>query len=271
MSVTAAPLRAGRHPSVRVLGYTLLRYKRTWRGSLTESFLYPFFFLIAMGIGLGHLVNAHSDQTHAIQSFGGVSYVVFIAPGVLVATAMQLAVGESTWPVLGGIRWERTWHAMLAAPIRVSDVLNGHLAFIGLRVVVSATAFLLVIAAFGDIRSPLAVLALPTAVLTGLAFAAPITAFAATREQDTSFSVIYRLGIVPLFLFSGTFFPISQLPGWLQLVARVSPLYQAVTLSRALVVGGANWADAGHAAYLLAMVVIGVVAGRRTFARRLAQ
>jgi lipooligosaccharide transport system permease protein len=263
---------SGRHPALRVLGYMLLRYKRTWRGTLTESFLYPLFFLVGMGIGLGHLVNRHVAATHLATGFGGASYVMFIAPGVLAATAMQLSVGESTYPVLGGIRWERTYHAMLAAPIRVRDILSGQLCWVGLRVGASSAIFLAIIAAFGDVRSPLAVLALPAAVLTGLAFAAPVTAFSATREQDNSFAILFRLGIIPLFLFSGTFFPITQLPGWLQSIARVTPLYQAVELCRGLVLGGEGALDAvAHTAYLVALVIIGVAVGRITFERRLSQ
>jgi lipooligosaccharide transport system permease protein len=272
LSAPALPAGQGRHPALRVLGYMLLRYKKTWRGTLTESFLYPLFFLVGMGIGLGHLVNQHVASTHQATGFGGASYVMFIAPGVLAATAMQLSVGESTYPVLGGIRWERTYHAMLAAPIRVRDILSGQLCWVGLRVAASSAIFLAIMAAFGDVRSLLAVLALPAAVLTGLAFAAPITAFAATREQDNSFAILFRLGIIPLFLFSGTFFPITQLPGWLQLIARITPLYQAVELCRGLVLGGEGALDAlGHMAYLVALLVIGVAAGRITFERRLAQ
>jgi lipooligosaccharide transport system permease protein len=106
-------------------------------------------------------------------------------------------------------------------------------------------------------------------VLTGIAFAAPVSAFAATQDKDSSFSTLYRFAIIPMFLFSGTFFPISQLPAWLQLVAYVTPLYHGVALCRDLTLGQVGWADLGHVAYLCALVAIGYAAGRRTFARRL--
>ena len=115
-------------------------------------------------------------------------------------------------------------------------------------------------------------MAFPAAVLTGGAFAVPVMAFSATQETDQSFVVIYRFAIVPLFLFSGTFFPISQLPGWLQLVARCTPLYQGVSLCRSLVLGRISvTGDLGHGLYLVAMAVLGVLAARDSYRRRLVQ
>ena len=105
-------------------------------------------------------------------------------------------------------------------------------------------------------------LALPAAVLTGIAFAA-------TQDKDSAFSTLYRFAIIPMFLFSGTFFPISQLPSWLQLLAYVTPLYHGVALCRDLTLGLVGWSDLGHAAYLCGLAAIGYAAGRRTFSRRL--
>ena len=100
-------------------------------------------------------------------------------------------------------------------------------------------------------------------------FAAPVAAFAATQDKDSAFSTLYRFAIIPMFLFSGTFFPISQLPQWLQVVAYVTPLYHGVTLCRDFTLGQVGWADVGHAAYLCALVAVGYVASRRTLAWRL--
>ena len=124
-------------------------------------------------------------------------------------------------------------------------------------------------AIFGVVYSPWAILALPAAVLTGMAFAGPVSAFAATQDKDSSFSTLYRFAIIPMFLFSGTFFPVSQLPTWLEIVAYCLPLYHGVSLCRDLTLGQVSWADLGHVAYLSALLAAGYAAGRRTFAKRL--
>jgi lipooligosaccharide transport system permease protein len=253
---------------LRAYQYNLLAYKRTWRGSLTTTFLYPVLYLAAMGVGLGHLI-AHGSSDRAV---GGVPYLWFLAPGLLAGTAMQIATNEATFPVMAGIKWLKTYWAMLATPLEVTDVLYGHLLWIVTRVVLASSVFLAVMALFGTVASPWAVAAFPAAVLTGAAFAAPMMAFSATRETDRSFVVVYRFGIVPLFLFSGTFFPVTQLPGWLQVVARCTPLYQGVSLCRGLVLGRVSpWDACGQAAYLLVMLVGGVLAARITYRRRLVQ
>jgi lipooligosaccharide transport system permease protein len=181
-------------------------------------------------------------------------------------------VNEATFPVMAGIKWLKTYWAMLATPLEVTDVLYGHLLWIVTRVALASSVFLAVMALFHTVPSAWAVAAFPAAVLTGAAFAAPMMAFSATRETDKSFVVLYRFAIVPLFLFSGTFFPVAQLPGWLQVVARCTPLYQGVSLCRGLVLGRVSgWDAIGHAAYLLVMMVGGVVVARITYRRRLVQ
>jgi lipooligosaccharide transport system permease protein len=255
---------------IRPYQYFALAYRRTWRGTLTTSFLEPVLYLLAMGIGLGHLVNHHLASRGQASRLGGVGYVAFIAPGVIVATAMQTATNASMYPVMAGIKWLRTFQAMLATPVEVRDVLYGHLAWVATRVALNAAIFLGILACFGDVYSPLAALVLPLTVLTGLAFSAPVTAFTALQDSDSGLALMYRLGIVPLFLFSGTFFPITQLPGWLQLVARITPLYHAVALSRALVLGRIGLASSlEHVAYLVVMSAVGIFVARRCFHRRL--
>jgi lipooligosaccharide transport system permease protein len=253
---TPAPLRA--------LSYWAYQYKRTWRGSITTSFLYPVLYLAAMGIGLGSLVNRHSHEVDHVR------YLVFLAPGLLAATAMQIGGNEATYPVMGGIKWDRTYYAMLSTPLRVVDVLVGHLTWIAVRVLTVSVIYVAVMAAFGTVLSPWVLVAIPAAVLTGSAFSAPIAAYAAAQESETGFSTIYRMILVPLFLFSGTFFPVSQLPGWLQGVAEATPLYHGVALCRDFTLGRIHpAADTVHAGYLLALTAIGVVIGMRTFTRKL--
>lgn len=249
---------------LRSFGYWSYQYKRIWRSSITTSFLYPVLYLAAMGVGLGSLVNRH------VHHVGGVPYLDFVAPGLLAATAMQIGSNESMYPVMGAIKWYRSYFAMLATPLRVVDVLRGHLAWIAARLVLVSSIYLAVVAAFGVVRSPWAVLALPAAVATGMAFAAPIAAFAATQDKDVGFITIYRFVLIPLFLFSGTFFPVAQLPAWLRPVAYATPLYHGVSLCRGLTLGTATpWASLGDAAYLLALAGVGYWLARGTFRRRL--
>ncbi|HEY6279028.1 MAG TPA: ABC transporter permease [Streptosporangiaceae bacterium] len=249
----------------RQLRFWLTDYRRTWRGSIYSSVLNPVLFLGAIGLGLGSLVNAHGTAR-----LGGVSYLDFLAPGLLAATAMQTAVGECTYPVFGSVKWNRTYQAAAASPLGPADIYHGHVLFTTMRLVMNCSIFMAVAVAFGALHSRGALLALPVAVLTGLAFATPIEAWSVSRTRDTSFAMIYRFGMIPLFLFSGIFFPLSQLPGWLRPVAYATPLWHGVALCRALSLGTATAGAAlGHVAYLAALATAGILAGNRTYRRRL--
>jgi lipooligosaccharide transport system permease protein len=249
---------------VREFRFWLTDYRRTWRGSVISSVLGPLLYLGALGAGLGSLVNRHAGGTL------GVTYLTFIAPGLLAATAMQTAFGEALYPVLGSVKWVQNYFAAVASPLRPADVFRGHLLFVVLRLTMNCGVFLALIAVFGATRSPLAIASLPVAVLTGLAFAPALMGWAVTRTRDTSFSVLMRFVMVPMFLFSGTFFPVTQLPGWLQPVAYVSPLWHGVELCRTLSLGTTDLSGAAvHAAYLLALAAAGYAAALRTYQRRL--
>lgn len=255
-------------PALRVYEHQALVYRRSFRSSIATSFLNPILYLTAMGVGLGSYVNRGGGAA----VLGGLSYLVFLAPGLLAAAAMQTAAGESTWSVLGAIKWQKTYLAMLATPIGVRDLVFGHLAWVTTRLLLVTSIFLGVMVVFGATSGPEAILAVPAAVLTGLAFAAPISAFSATQENEHAFNAIFRFGVIPLFLFSGTFFPISQLPGFLQPVAWATPLWHGVELCRGLALGTIDPpAMAVHTAYLLVVTGLGVAAALWTYHRRLAQ
>ncbi|MBV8980893.1 MAG: ABC transporter permease [Acidimicrobiia bacterium] len=253
--------------SVRSLQSWAYRYKRTWRGSAVSSVLQPVLFLAAMGLGLGSLVNrGHS------RSLGGVSYLVFLAPALLAAAAMQTAAMEAAWPVMAAVKWLKTYDAMLATPLRVRDILAGHLTWIGVRILMVCTVFFVVMAAFGAIKSPEAVFLIPVGLLTGLAFAAPIAGYAVTLERDSGLTALFRFGVMPMFLFSGTFFPVSQLPVGLRPVAYITPLWHGVDLCRHLALGEASFLGSiAHVAYLLAWFVGGCLIANATYRRRLVQ
>jgi len=252
--------------ALRSYEYWLFQYKRTWRGSVVSTVLFPVLFLASMGLGLGSLVDSSASR-----GVDGLPYLVFLAPGLLAATAMQTAVGESTYPVMGAIKWIKTYHAMLATPLGVLDVLVGHLLYIGVRVLIGSTIFLAVMTAFGAVDSPLALLTLPAALLTGLAFATPVVAYSAVLENDYGFAVLLRFVVVPLFLFGGVFYPVTQLPLVLEQLAYLTPLWHGVALSRELALGTATVGSTLlHVAYLAVWIVVGFAFAVRNYQRRLA-
>jgi lipooligosaccharide transport system permease protein len=251
--------------SVRAFRCWLLMYRRTWRSSIWSSFFGPLFYLGAMGYGLGSLVDKNGTA-----SLGGVPYVVFVAPAVLAVQSMNSGLSNALFPVFGGIHWNKIYLAARATMLRPADIFRGHLLFMTMRLTMNSACFVILMAALGLIRSPWAVLLLPAAVLTGLAFATPSAAWAVTLERDTQMNYPIRFGAVPLMLFSGTFFPITQLPAWVRPLAYATPLWHGVALCRALSLGRV---DAGSAAidvgYLIALAGIGLWAGSRTYRRRL--
>jgi lipooligosaccharide transport system permease protein len=247
-----------------VVGHHALVYRRTWRGSIISRFLSPLFFLLSMGLGLGALVD---DSAGGV---GGMPYLQFVVPGILAMQAMMTAFGESTYAVMGYIKWNQMYAAMLATPLRVVEVLGGHLCLVAFHLFTGALIFVAVAAPFGAFASWWVLLAVPVAVLTGLAFAVPTFALAARLENDNGFSILFRFVMTPLMLFSGTFFPIDQLPVWMQPLAWVTPLWHGVELSRSaaqgVLPGALGWA---HLGVLLVYVGVGWVLARRSFQRRL--
>jgi lipooligosaccharide transport system permease protein len=239
---------------LRQADYWRTVYRRTWKGSVITSFVQPLFYVAAMGVLLGEYVDAGDASLE-----GAPSYLAYIAPGLLAAQGMQIAAGEVMWPVMGAIKWNRTYYGMIATPLRISDVVAAHLGFVLFRVATSCAVFALVLAPF-DVYTSVsgAVLAFLASVLTGMAFAAPIYAFAAGVKTEQWFAMLFRLGVLPLFLFSGAFFPITNLSPWMEAVARVTPLWQGVDLARMATLG--TWdADVAlvHFVYLSVMCAFG--------------
>ena len=251
--------------SVRALRCWLTVYRRIWRSSVWSSVLGPLFYLGALGYGLGSLVDKHGTAR-----LGGVPYVAFVAPAILAVQAMNSALSEASFPVFGSVKWNKIYIAAQATPLRPADIFRGHLLFIVLRIAMNSAVFILIMALFGTIRSAWAVLLLPAAVLTGVAFAAPVAAWAVTLKRETPFNYLFRFGAVPMMLFSGTFFPVTQLPGWLQPVAYATPLWHGVALCRAFSLGGVDPGGVAiHVAYLTVLAGAGLWAGARTYRRRL--
>lgn len=264
---------AGRSPTP--LGGTLLAvewkwtwYRRNWRATAVSSILQPLLFLLAFGVGFGTLVDGTG---RAAQATGGADYLVWLAPALLAVSAVQTAVFDSTYPVLSGFKWQRFYLAMTATPISPGQVLSGHLVWTALKIAGSGAVYVGLIALFGGVRSPGIALALLAAVLAGTAVAALVAAFTAgVDDEGSSFNVLFRLVLIPMTLFSGTFFPVANLPAWVRPVSWVSPLWHGTELARAAVLGGlAPLAALGHVAYLVALLAAGAWVGVRRFRRRL--
>jgi lipooligosaccharide transport system permease protein len=252
------------HPTYAAFEHRMVAYRRTWRGSVLSSFLLPVLFLLAMGLTVGGYV----DRGGAL----GVRYLDFIAPGLLASTALQVAVGESSYPVFDGFSWTRTYHSIRATPVRITDMVVGHLAYVLLRVGVSAAAFLIVMVAFGAVHSAWAPAAVPIALLVGLATAAPVFAFSATIRTDGMFAVLFRFAVIPMTLFAGVFFPVGSLPVAARLLAYISPLWHGVELTRAATLGTATaWGVWVHLGFLVVWSAAGCLLAIHRFTRRLAE
>jgi lipooligosaccharide transport system permease protein len=263
-TATAGARATLRFPGLRKLEHSLLVYRRIWRGTFFGTILSPVLYLTALGVALGSLVPT-------MTAFGGVPYITFLAPGLLTAQAMQTATIEGSWPLFAGFKWNKTFEAMIGTPQGVRDVVLGHLYWLVVRLAIVTGVFLLVMVLFGAVHSATFLLAWPAAILTGVAFGMPMAAWTATRKQENSFSIIFRFIITPLFLFSGTFFPIEQLPDQIEWVAWLTPLFHGVDLARRLAIGiGLDpLVLAIHVLVLVAMAVVGTSIAFVTFRRRL--
>lgn len=250
---------------LRVAEREIVVFAKSWHGSVFSAVVTPLLFLGAMGLGLGGLIDARGREVE------GLSYLEFLAPGLLAASVFQNAAQESMWAVMGGMKWVRSFHGMAASPLRPADVYAGFVLYTGaFRSLVTAVPFILVAAVLGGVPSWWGALALPAAMLGAFVASAPLAAYAATQESDASFGVLSRVVITPLFLLSGTFFPVGQLPEAIQPLAWLSPLWHAAELARAATTGrGDPWVAVGHVAVLLAVIAAGAAWGRRTFARAL--
>lgn len=254
-------------PPIRVWESHVRVYRAIWRSNMLGSFLQPLLYLIGMGIGVGALVDDGPDSTELL---GGLTYFQFFAPALLATSAMIVCSSEGTWPVLLGFKFDRTYHAAAATPLTPGQVLGGVALWQTTKALITGTGVALALCLFPDTRTLGLVPAIGFAVLTGIAFAAPLTAWTATREQEHSFPTIQRFVITPLFLFAGAFYPIEQLPEWLQVVAKTTPIWHGVELCRASVNGQLELGSTlAHVAYLCLFAVVGWSLARRTFTTRL--
>jgi lipooligosaccharide transport system permease protein len=252
--------------AARQYDYWSTVYQRTWKGTVVSSFVTPLLYVLAMGVLLGGFIKGDPATLE-----GADSYLAFIAPGLVAAQSMQAAVGEATYPVMSMVKWQRIYYGMHATPLRPVDIVTAHLGFLVFRLATTSAVFLLVLAPFGVYHSVLgAVGAWLVSILIGLAIGVPVYAFSVGAKDEWSFALIFRLGVIPQFLFSGAFFPISNLNPTLEALAKLTPLWHGVDLTRMLTLGTLEAGPAlGHLAYLVVLVSLGFWFAVRRLTRRL--
>ncbi|MCW2807738.1 MAG: type transporter [Marmoricola sp.] len=250
----------------RLVDYWATVYLRTWKGSVVSSFLVPLLYILAMGVLLGGFIKGDPSKLE-----GATSYLAFVAPGMVAAQAMTTVFGEVTYPVMGMIKWQRIYYSMIATPLTVGDIVFAQLGFVMFRVATVCAVFLAVMSPFGVFASWWGVLvAFFVQLLIGLAFATPIFALTAAMKDESAFSLVFRLGMIPLFLFSGAFFPITNLSAAMEWFARLTPLWHGVDLTRMLVLGTVDVSMAVvHVVYLGLLAAAGWWLTVRNLQRRL--
>jgi lipooligosaccharide transport system permease protein len=255
--------------SLRYAESEVIAYRRTWRGTVITSFVNPVFFLAAMGLGLGQLVDGGTGQSLPIP------FVPFVASGLIAANAMQNGASDGAFPVMAGVIWRKNFLGTITTPLGPTDIVWGRLIWGVGRLTFTLLVFVVIAVLFGALEIGPALLAIAPGVLTGIAFTSVITAWTLTRDDGRSLSTLFRFAIVPMFLFSGTFFPISQLPDWLEPMAYVTPLFHGVELARKIALPGVNgsivtdmsmWV---HVAYLGVMTAVGIYLSIRFLDRRI--
>lgn len=248
------PAARGGRLAVRVVERNALIARRTWL-VIASGFAEPVFYLLAVDRGLGDLVG-----TVAGPDGSPVSYAMFAAPALLAAAAMNGAVYEATFAVFFRLRYQKVYEPMLATPVRPSDIAVGEIVWSQVRGLGYATAFLVIMAVLGLVGSPWALLAVPAAVLLGFAFGA--IGVAAVTVMHTWVDLdMTNLALVPLFLFSATFYPLDVYPRALQLVTQLSPLYHGVALIRGLTLGVVGPGLLWHVVVLVSFTVLAGLVG----------
>jgi lipooligosaccharide transport system permease protein len=253
--------------TIRVWESHVAVYKRVWHAHVLLAFVQPTLYLLGIGLGVGALVDANTDSP---ASLGGISYFAFLAPALLATTAMLSGGQASLWEVLDGFMWSNRYRAMAATPLTPGQIASGLALWHATRTAIGVTGVAVVLTFFDETRTWALLLAVPVAVLTGLAFALPLSAFSALQQSGAPFPTVIRFVLLPMFLFGGAFFPIEQLPEWLQPVAHLTPLWHGIELCRGAVIDEVDPGNvAVHLGVLVGYAVAGWAACRVTFARRL--
>ncbi|MGH3425262.1 MAG: ABC transporter permease [Nocardioidaceae bacterium] len=260
LRVTPLP---GRFGAGKLVERNFLVFRRSWLVFLT-GFLEPVFYLLSIGVGVAALVGELT-----LPGGGTIGYTAFIAPAMLAASAMNGAIFDATYNVFFRLRYAKLYDVVLATPLRPWDVAVGEVAWALVRGTVYSAAFVVVMVAMGLVSSWWAVLALPAAMLIAYGFAGMAMGLTTFMRSWQDFEFI-QLAIMPMFLFSATFYPLEAYPGLLRWVVEATPLYQGVALERGLTTGTIGWQEAvWHVGYLVAMGTLGLWIASRRLARLL--
>ena len=254
-------------PIIRAWESHLTLYRAIWKSNVLGSFIQPLLYLVGMGLGVGALVDSGERSDVLLD---GLTYFQFLAPGLIATTAMLISANEAMWPVTGGFKWMRSFHAQAATPLMPRQIMGGVALWHATKALIAVVGVTSVLVLFDGTRGWGLLLAVPFGVLTGVAFSAPVMAWSASRETDHSFPTINRFVIMPLFLFGGAFYPVSQLPDWMEPSAKVTPLWHGVELTRGAVHGRLELGSTlVHVAVLASLAAAGWFLAARSFARRL--
>jgi lipooligosaccharide transport system permease protein len=229
----------------------------------------PVAYLFAMGVGLATLVDTNSGA-----AFGGVSYLAFIAPALLISAAVMTAANEFTFPVMDGFKWRRVYYGPHASPLTPEQIASGHIMAVSLRFLLQSAIYFVVVALFGASPSGWGWVSVLVATLAGLSFGLPLMAYAASIKEDKGqFAMVMRFIVTPLFLFSGTFFPLDSLPLVVRWIGWISPIWHGTELGRVFSYGyeEAPLLTIAHVVFLVGLAVAGWMLTKRQFVRRLGQ
>lgn len=253
--------------ALRVWEYLLRVWRRSIVASLFAAVGTPVLYLLALGFGLGKLV----DSGPGAASLGGFSYVNYLAPALITAAALQAGTNEAAFPAYSRFKWTKVFWGMTASPIAPHQIADGQVLFFATRLLVNSCLYYLVLLAYGIGGGWAGPLVIPVAVLTGLSFCVWVLALSATiRDEGTAFNIVFRFVVIPMTLFSGSFFPVDRLPVVVRPLAWISPLWHGNELARAAALGtGSPLADLGHLLYLTALTAVGLLVARSRFRVRL--
>jgi lipooligosaccharide transport system permease protein len=244
--------------AMRSLESEWLTYKQAWRGSVFSTFLGPLLYLGAIGFGLGSLVEADGSTLGTTPDGEPVTYLLFLAPALVAATGIQVAAGEGIFGTMARTKWRRTWFTAIGTPLMPGDLALGHLLWVGARGGLASLVYALVAAALGAMPLRAAPPAVGAGILGGIALGAVLTGWLVRSSEEHMMNAAQRFVVIPMFLFSGVFFPVDQLPGWMAFLARLTPMWHAVVLAREGAIGTPTpWGAWTHVGYLLAFVAVG--------------